>query len=345
MLQLGYGHTLAHTRPSRMRTQRAHARNEENTSMNVAPVSAKPPLWVFDAARPEKDGSPGFLGTAATAVQKSAQARTAIAHVTASLDYLHQKLGGNTGLEDVRNAVSALHPETNTGMAIVLNANDHGRNITGSYKDGVLALGSGGTYGTGRDGKRITVEVGDVASSGDVIGHELGHSVLEASSGISPQSMKPSGEGRATHEAIADVISALQRRQWSKGADHLIPANGIAFFSDPSKPKDPGAAIWLIADKQEYDAESARLNGLVEPHAGSGVVSRAIAVIQQKLGWEDTESLVFDALKEHRFGKLTFADTAAGLRASATSLWGANDPRTPAVIDTLTAAGLPESGS
>lgn len=310
------------------------------TPASPTPAPAAPRIWVFDAA--QRDGAePKLLGTSTAARGVSAQAASAVDAVHGALAWYAGNRAGRSGLEQATNAASALHPETHDGIALIINANDGNRGHTGSWMNGALSLGSGGTYRIARNGTRIEVNVGDNAGSTDVITHELGHAVLEAETGRPAHELRMSGQPRATHEAFGDVLSSLHRRDWTKGGDRIQPnAQNIRYFQDAANPDNPQAATRPIADMHEWDAESARTGGIMEPHIASGVISHTVAEIQKRIGWDDASRLVFGSLAKERLGKLEFADVSSALATAAHDTFGADDPRSLAVRDVLASQGL-----
>jgi Zn-dependent metalloprotease len=202
------------------------------------------------------------------------------------------------------------------------------------------------------DGRRMIFGDGDgelfvrFTRSLDVIGHELGHGVIEDEAGLDYQ-----GQSGALNESLADVFGSLVKQftlgqeaadaDWLIGADLRGPqfqgralrdmrAPGTA-YDDPVLGKDPQPA-----DMSGY-LETTDDNGGV--HTNSGIPNKAFATLAIGLGghaWEQAGAIWYDALRDPKLGaNATFAQFAT-LTRDAGAARGAGD----AVVAAWDAVGV-----
>lgn len=195
-----------------------------------------------------------------------------------------------------------------------------------------LPLDASVHYGSGYDnafwnGERMVFGDGDgevfqgFTGSTTVIGHELGHGVIQYTAGLEYQ-----GQPGALNESLADVFGALTEQHlldqtaaeasWLIGAGIFTPAvHGIALrsmmhpgtaYDDPELGRDPQPA-----DMSGY-VKTADDNGGV--HINSGIPNRAFALFAVELGgkaWETAGSVWYRALTGGLSATATFAQFAA----------------------------------
>src|SRR3954447_17177687 len=178
------------------------------------------------------------------------------------------------------------------------------------------------------DGRRMVFGDGDgmlftrFTRSLDVIGHELGHGVIEDEAALTYQ-----GQSGALNESVADVFGSLVKQftlgQDAAAADWLIGA-------DLRGPDFHGAALRsMIAPGTAYDdpvlgkdPQPDHMDGFVQTeednggvHLNSGIPNKAFATLARDLGgnaWERAGSIWYQALRDDRLGpNATFAEFAA----------------------------------
>jgi Zn-dependent metalloprotease len=178
------------------------------------------------------------------------------------------------------------------------------------------------------DGRRMVFGDGDgvlftrFTRSLDVMGHELGHGVIEDEAALAYQ-----GQSGALNESVADVFGSLVKQfslgQDAAAADWLIGADlrgpdfhGAALrsmrapgsaYDDPVLGKDPQPDHMAGFVLTEED------NGGV--HLNSGIPNRAFATLALDLGghaWERAGTIWYEALRDSRLrSDATFAQFAA----------------------------------
>ena len=204
-----------------------------------------------------------------------------------------------------------------------------------------LALDATVHYGSGYDnafwnGERMVFGDGDgqvfqgFTGSTTVIGHELGHGVIQYTAGLEYQ-----GQPGALNESLADVFGALTEQHlldqtadqasWLIGAGIFTPAvHGKALrsmlhpgtaYDDPELGKDPQPA-----DMSGY-VQTSDDNGGV--HINSGIPNRAFALFAVELGgyaWEKAGSVWYRALTGGLPASATFAQFAKATITEADAL-------------------------
>ena len=193
-------------------------------------------------------------------------------------------------------------------------------------------------YGSGYDnafwnGERMVFGDGDgqvfqhFTASVTVIGHELGHGVIQHTAGLDYQ-----GQPGALNESCADVFGALTEQHlldqtvdqatWLIGAGIFTPAvHGKALrsmlhpgtaYDDPELGKDPQPA-----DMSGYVTTTDDNGGV---HINSGIPNRAFALFAVALGgkaWETAGSVWYRTLSSGLPQSATFAQFAAATIAEA----------------------------
>lgn len=187
-------------------------------------------------------------------------------------------------------------------------------------------------YGSGYDnafwnGERMVFGDGDgqvfqgFTGSTTVIGHELGHGVVQYTAGLEYQ-----GQPGALNESVADVFGALTEQHllgqtadeasWLIGAGIFTPAvHGKALrsmlhpgtaYDDPELGKDPQPS-----DMSGYVTTTDDNGGV---HINSGIPNRAFALFAVELGgnaWETAGSVWYRTLSGGLPSSATFAQFAA----------------------------------
>ncbi|WP_067248018.1 M4 family metallopeptidase [Microbacterium resistens] len=176
------------------------------------------------------------------------------------------------------------------------------------------------------DGERMVFGDGDgevfrgFTGSVSVIGHELGHGVIQATAGLAYQ-----GQSGALNESIADVIGVLTeqhlRGQSAEEATWLV---GEGIFTEAVQGRalrsmiQPGTAY--DDDELGRDPQPAHMRDFVDTtednggvHINSGIPNRAFALFARALGgnaWEAAGSVWYRALTGGLPATATFATFA-----------------------------------
>src|SRR4051812_633327 len=192
------------------------------------------------------------------------------------------------------------------------------------------------------DGRRMIFGDGDgelfvrFTRSLDVIGHELGHGVIEDEAALAYQ-----GQSGALNESLADVFGSLVKQftlgqeaaaaDWLIGADLRGPqfhgdalrnmrAPGTA-YDDPVLGKDPQP------DSMDGYVQTTDDNGGV--HLNSGIPNKAFTGLAVALGgnaWDRAGAIWYDALRDPRLrANATFAQFAAITRDVGATRFGVGD--------------------
>ena len=204
------------------------------------------------------------------------------------------------------------------GKGVPLNASVH----YGSGYDNAFWNGERMVFGDG-DGE---VFQGFTAST-TVIGHELGHGVIQATAGLEYQ-----GQPGALNESLADVFGALtEQHLLDQTADEATWLIGAGIFTPTVKGKalrsmlHPGTAY----DDPELgkDPQPADMSGFVHTtednggvHINSGIPNRAFALFAVALGgkaWETAGSVWYRALTGGLPATASFAQFAKATIAEA----------------------------
>jgi Zn-dependent metalloprotease len=192
------------------------------------------------------------------------------------------------------------------------------------------------------DGRRMIFGDGDgelfvrFTRSLDVIGHELGHGVIEDEAGLAYQ-----GQSGALNESLADVFGSLVKQfthgQDAADADWLIGADlrGPQFHGDALRNmRAPGTAYDDPVLGQ--DPQPDHMDGYVQTtddnggvHLNSGIPNKAFATLAIDVGgnaWERSGAVWYGALRDPRLGvNATFAQFAAITRDVAATRFGLGD--------------------
>ena len=208
------------------------------------------------------------------------------------------------------------------------------------------------------DGSRMVFGDGDgevfrgFTGSLSVIGHELGHGVVQYTAGLEYQ-----GQPGALNESVADVLGALTEQftanQTAAAASWLI---GAGIFTAAVQ---GGALRSMIAPGTAYDDDelgkdpqpahmrdyvtTAEDNGGV--HINSGIPNRAFALTATELGgfaWERAGMVWYRALTGGLSATASFADFADATVAAAGKEYGVASEVTAAVRNAWVAVGVYE---
>jgi Zn-dependent metalloprotease len=228
------------------------------------------------------------------------------------------------------------------GRGMPLNATVHyGEEYDNAFWDGermVFGDGDGEVF------RRFTISL-------SVIGHELGHGVLQHTADL-----RYEGQPGALSESVADVIGALveqhRRRQDVAAATWLIGAGlftdrvrGVALRSMTA----PGTAYddpLLGADPQprhmdDYVRTDEDAGGV---HINSGIPNRAFSLAAVAIGgfaWEGAGAAWYDAVTSGTLPRdCDFATFAAATVSAATGRWGRASVEREAVLDAWRTVGV-----
>jgi Zn-dependent metalloprotease len=207
------------------------------------------------------------------------------------------------------------------------------------------------------DGRRMVFGDGDgelflrFTLSLDVIGHELGHGVVEDEAAL-----EYFGQAGALNEHVADVAGSMVKQyklgQTAEEADWLIGADlrgpqfqGVALrsmkapgtaYDDPALGKDPQPDHWDDYVRTQED------NGGV--HINSGIPNRAFYLLATRLGgpsWERAGRIWYAALRHAELTpKATFREFARLTHRAAGVRYGVGSEEAAAVLDAWTAVGV-----
>ena len=192
------------------------------------------------------------------------------------------------------------------------------------------------------DGRRMIFGDGDgelfvrFTRSLDVIGHELGHGVIEDEGPLDYQ-----GQSGALNESLADVFGSLVKQftlgQDAASADWLIGADlrGPDFHGDALRNmREPGTAYDDPVPGR--DPQPAHMSSYVETtddnggvHLNSGIPNKAFAGLAVALGgnaWERAGVIWYESLRDPRLrSNATFAQFAAITRDVGETRFGLGD--------------------
>lgn len=205
------------------------------------------------------------------------------------------------------------------------------------------------------DGSRMVFGDGDgevftgFTRSISVIGHELGHGVVQSSSGLIYQ-----GESGALNESIADVLGVLtEQHLLGQTADQASWLVGAGIFTDAVQGRalrsmlEPGTAY--DDDELGKDPQPAHMRDYVHTdednggvHINSGIPNRAFALAATSIGgaaWEGAGRAWYGALTGGLSTTAGFAEFAQRTIAAATEI---SDTVEAAVRDAWAAVGVIE---
>lgn len=295
---------------------------------------------VFDSTAQTGDGRAGYVGNQDSLASSGAQdARAAAANAQRGLQYYDSTFGRN-GIDNAGSGVDIVlndHSRNQQGQEIF-----HGnggyyttRDATGNLTEAVR-WGDGTRYNHARGG---AVEQYSMLYADDLTIHELTHGIIKRETGSIGGTADEAG---SVNEGLADVMAASATRDWRMGEGMYSDASDYKYMRNIANPDDPQAVHQLWTSMQQYN--DARSSNKVEEHYASGIVSNAAYRIQSRLGgesgWKAVEQVFYHTIQDHRLGTLSFADTAAGLRASASSIFGAQSNEAQVVDEELRRAGL-----
>jgi Zn-dependent metalloprotease len=204
------------------------------------------------------------------------------------------------------------------------------------------------------DGERMVFGDGDgevfqgFTRSISVIGHELGHGVIQHTANLEYQ-----GQPGALNESIADVLGALTE-QYTAGqsADQATWLIGAGIFTDEVQGQalrsmiEPGTAY--DDDELGKDPQPDHMSDFVQTtednggvHINSGIPNRAFALAARALGgnaWDRAGSVWYRTLSGGLSSTATFREFADATVATASREYG--EEVTAAVRDAWTTVGV-----
>lgn len=304
-------------------------------------VPTRPPIaTIYDAAVVGADGSAGYVGDSTTLANVGPRdAQLAAAHVQRGLDY-YARTFGRAGVDGAGGGISVvLHDTTRDDDGAQL-FHGNGGYFTTPDANGIeyeaIRFGDGTRYRHDRGG---LVDQLPMLHADDLTIHELTHGVIKRETGHDGGTEDEAG---ATNEALADVMAAAATRDWRLGEKMYRPGSDFRALRDIARPNDGSAVHGLWTTMREVRARSATEG--FEEHFASGVVSHAVARMQQRIGgeagWRAVEQLGYATITGGQLGGMTFAETARAMRAQAERLWGAGSTEHRVVDAELRRAGL-----
>jgi Zn-dependent metalloprotease len=295
---------------------------------------------VFDASRPTADGRAGLIAasTGAAAASGRSDAAAAAKNVQLGLDYYASKFGRN-GLNNAGRGVEIVINDRSTDANNVELFKGNGGYYTTTMADGTsyeaIRWGSGDTYQHANGG---TVDQYSMLYAEDLTIHELTHGIIKSETGALGGEANESG---ATNEALADIMAASATHDWRMGEKMYKSDSDYTMLRDIANPQNAHAVHDLQTNMNEVRA--AQASGQFEEHIASGVISHAVANMQQRIGgeagWNAVERMTYKAITGKRLGDMSFQQTANALRWAAFQEFG-NDQRYAIVWDELQKAGL-----
>ena len=289
----------------------------------VAEVTAAPTRTIFDAQNTER--LPGMI------VREEDDEPVADATVNEAFDGL-----GAT----FRMLLESFERNSLDGTGAALNATVHyGQDYDNAFWDGSRMV-----FGDG-DGEVFT----GFTRSVSVIGHELGHGVIQSTAGLIYQ-----GQSGALNESIADVLGVLtEQHLLGQTADRATWLVGEGIFTDAVQGRalrsmiEPGTAY--DDDELGKDPQPGHMRDYVETtednggvHINSGIPNRAFALAATALdgnAWEGAGLAWYRALTGELTSTATFTEFAEQTMAAAASI---GDTVESAVRDAWIAVGVIE---
>lgn len=270
----------------------------------VAEVSAAPTRTIYDAQNTER--LPGLI------VCEEDDPPVADAAVNEAFDGL-----GAT----FRLLIEAFERDSLDGAGAPLHATVHyGEDYDNAFWDGArMVFGDG----DGEVFRGFTLSV-------SVIGHELGHGVIQTSSGLVYQ-----GQSGALNESIADVLGVLtEQHLQNQTADQATWLIGEGIFTDAVQGRalrsmiEPGTAY--DDDELGKDPQPGHMRDYVDTlednggvHINSGIPNRAFALTATTLGghaWEHAGAAWYRALTSGISPESTFIEFAEATLAAGADL-------------------------
>jgi len=217
--------------------------------------------------------------------------------------------------------LDAFQRDSLDGAGAALNATVHyGEDYDNAFWDGTRMV-----FGDG-DGEVFQGFTGSVS----VIGHELGHGVIQSTAGLEYQ-----GQSGALNESIADVLGVLTEQHLAgQTADQASWLVGEGIFTDAVQGRalrsmlEPGTAY--DDDELGKDPQPAHVRDYVETqednggvHINSGIPNRAFALTATALGgnaWGDAGTVWYQALTGGLSATATFVEFAQATLAAAGGL-------------------------
>jgi hypothetical protein len=171
----------------------------------------------------------------------------------------------------------------------------------------------------------------------DAAYHELIHAVQSQlsghTSGVSGEArgmgadVRTPAEAKGVREGIADAFTALDTRSWQTGARYFQQDGGVPEVArDFEHPRSKHA---LMQVDTTFDAASFG-DPSVDPHATGGVVVATARSLQQQLGWERAQDVMWSVLQDPDFQRS--AQTWHDLANAFTSVADAGDSATADAI-------------
>ena len=221
-------------------------------------------------------------------------------------DYFYDTFGRNSWDNNGSSIYSVVHPSSSLGNGLPNNA----------FWNGTLMV-----FGDG-DGLEFSPFTGAL----DVVAHELGHAVTDAS--IPPEGIIYLGEWGALNEHISDVWGAmLDRDDWLIGEDITLISPG--FMRNMADPHQGLSTNTLLAYAQPAHMSEYIYYPSYEPypydnggvHTNSGIPNKASYLLATAITRDTTEQLYYQALNYYLFPTSRFVDLRWYLIQSAEDLY------------------------
>ena len=203
------------------------------------------------------------------------------------------------------------------------------------------------------DGSTLTLGDGDGKTFGaltsvDIVAHECGHGVIEATSGLIY-----SGESGALNESFADVLGGLVEASlfgesadtWKIGEKAYTPSNGTAdalrYLDQPTQGSQP----------DHYSERSTSSSDYGGVHTNSGIPNKAFHLVAKGgahrkggtmvgIGLQDAARIWFLAFTQYMSPGTNFAGARTATIEAARSLFGATSPKVVAVGEAWSLVGV-----
>ena len=298
----------------------------------LPPMTTPVPLDTIRVSIREDDGTTDSVGLARDALadpRLTAADRSAVRNLAEALDYVRHRYN----YDDLDDAT--------TGVTLVLHA------LRGPAAGaGAISVTATNPYLQlpGADARPGAILPDDAARhelihimQARVTGQPIGGSSEQRGMGVNA-SGKIQALGVA--EGLADAFSLLQAQSWQTGAGFRRQHAGEApqVVRDYDHPDSPNA---LLHVRSRWDAQGAR-DASVDPHLQGGVVVAFARGVQQQVGWQRAQNVMWSILNDDQFayGTQGWTEFAEAADRQATRYDGVDSDVADAVRASLDATNL-----